>query len=198
MRMSERSLRRARNIAAAFAIAGIGVLVWGFAGIDGEASVNPVTVIVLTAGGITLIGGFVTAWAEQFQLREFRRTRRGENVVARWRVDRRLWQQLDVLDLALAKDSATPPNKLAKPADVPPEGVEVIVGLEMLAVGDDVHFHYQRRVHVTLLPGPPMCLQFIQRGSDDGEWETCVRFPVGTNAQDDAARVLNHFNADAN
>ncbi len=45
MRMRERSLRRARNIAAAFAVAGIGVLVWGFGGIDERAPVNPVTVI---------------------------------------------------------------------------------------------------------------------------------------------------------
>ena len=196
---------RARTIALAFTAGGIvaAIAPW----------VLPAAVAGDTARGVLFVSGVMAllfgGWAAYFRHRDVRALEgltRGEEIIARWRVDPVTWR-------AFVKDVGKlgPLYETVSPGDsVPDGGIEVIVGENAVQVGDGIVAlprHSTPEVtgaalHTSEVSWRPSFVELglYYPGGGSGASgvpragvRTVLRFPVAPDALADAQRVVAHY-----
>lgn len=150
---------------------------------------------------VAIVGGAIGAGVSRSRLRLRTRLAGGEDVVARWRVDRDTWERFLALDSALQASGGFPPNELSTPEHVAAQGVEIIVGRGAVVVGDAVHVVPERgtpEVLSAVLDESRLRLSFLElrllhAGGDGPDVHTLLRFPVADGALGAARRAAAHF-----
>lgn len=131
---------------------------------------------------------------------QFERLARGEDVIARWRVDAASWQAFVQNEERLDQQPDRRPNLLSYRLLPTGNGIEVIFGKNAVIVGGE--FHVLRKCGFAnlygphWLPGSPSCLQFDLTAFVTGNTHAMrwvLRLPVTAGAEDQAARVIAHF-----
>ena len=150
-----------------------------------------------------------TALFRHFDARAKEALARGEDIIARWRVDAAAWRDFVAADREWNKQSGFMPNELMPSEEVPAEGVEVIVGKTAVQIGESVHRLPRRGTpeitDAALHDGRPTVieLQLYYPGGGHGasgvphpSRRTALRFPVGMGAWKEAGTVVAHFRGD--
>lgn len=180
------------GIALAAALAGAAALAWSFVDDAPPAARN--------LGAIALVLGILAALNYFYAQSLVRRIRRGENVIARWRVSPSTLARFEQAERARKRGK----NNWGGWRKQRPDGLEVIFAKEAVVVGD-TYFTLRKRgmsrvTHV-----------HIERGAVDHIWFAMtltvgagpqtpttrhrghLRIPVADNAAVEAARVVAHF-----
>lgn len=165
--------------------AGTGLTLQAVLGISGIL-VAPVALV------FTLIKA-VDAW-------QMRGLLQGQGIIARWRVDAGSWRAFVQNEERLDQQPDRRSNLLSYRELPVGNGVEVIVGKSALLVGGEFHV-LRKRGFANLygphwLPGSPSCIQFdltafVTGGTHAMRW--VLRVPVAVGAEDQARRVIAHY-----
>ncbi len=138
-----RNPRRWRNVSVVFLISGAVAAPAAF--LLPDAAANDVARMLLFLYGVMAIFfGGTSAWLRHLELRAKRAFARGEDVLARWRVDADEWRAF--LENGLVADSRQPflPNEYFPLRTPPAEGVEIIVGNEAVQIEESIHIFPRR------------------------------------------------------
>jgi len=195
-----RNPRRFRNIAIFVTLLGLAMLPQPFLiADDGGSEILQDGLFI--AGLTCAILGAPAALVGHTILRGQERLRRGEGVLARWRVDPVRWRRFMASEAAGGGSAAGLRNDLSLRREAPSEGIEVVIGRDAVQV--DGEFHRTRPggapglVGLYRLPGPPPALEFHlyypPTGRGGGSREAALRFPVGLAAEAEAERVIQHY-----
>ncbi len=153
-----------------------------------------------------MFGGFLALFQHQY-VRAKQALARGEDIIARWRVEADDWQRFLASDPQWSSHANGRLNEFSPSEAAEPNGVEVIVGKVGVQIGDSVHRLPLRstpeiteaRLHdgtppviELLLYHPPYATRFGMRPPQ----YTALRFPVGQGALADARQVVAHFRGD--
>lgn len=138
---------------------------------------------------------------------------RGEDVIARWRLSPEQWRAFLALDGRAPDSGPGPANELTPRDDIPPDGVEVIVGRDAVLVDGSIHRIPQHGAPEVLSAelrdndgvGAPATIELRLKypgvgasssGAPRGPTYTRLCFPLPGPAWRDARRVVAHFNRD--
>ena len=185
----------------AVAIAGAAAMAAGLIG--GEAWFSRDLVIgLMTFGFFALMVGVIFGLTLHGRLRVYAKLRRGEDVLATWRVDPDSWEAFAKQEREW-RDGGFVPNELAFPAKVPAAGVEVIVGRGAVLVGDSLHVvpeHGSPEVLSATLDDSRLRNVFVAlellhhpTRAGDAPTRTSLRFPVADGSLAAARAVTAHF-----
>jgi hypothetical protein len=128
-------------------------------------------------------------------VRRYERLRRGEGVLVRWRVDPARWRIFQEMAATLTQAPGALPNGLTLPAEVPPDGIEVLVSGEALLLGP--HFEVLEKNAVARLSGPVL---EIEQRVPINRYQTrraVYRLPAPAGAEADVARLAQCFTSQA-
>jgi hypothetical protein len=202
-----RNLIRWRNVGVAFFASGILSTLAGFA-LPEDAAGNEVRGALVAYGLTALLFGGGTAVFRHLDARAKDALARGEDVIARWRVEAVSWRAFVAHDQMLDQDSDAPKNELSIRGSVPDDGIDVIVGRSAIQVADSIHALPPRGTpevtHAafnTSRSGPSYVeLQLYYPGGGQGAagvprgpTRTVLRFPVATGFEPAAEAVVAHF-----
>lgn len=194
-----RNPRRVRNIALVACLAGAAATTAAFTIPD--AGPGFTLQAALGIGGLTSgVLGFVVALFTQIDARRKARLMRGDDVIARWRVDPARWHAFVHLNEKLDTERGALRNHLSIRRNAPAAGIEVIVAKAALQVDGDFHaLSFNGNPAITSLtrqPGPPPYLEFrlSYTGADySASLDWALRFPIAAGSESDAARVQSHY-----
>ena len=194
---------------------GLGFAVSGFAAMGAHFLLPAETVHNTLAGAIlalfwptALLFGGGSAIFNHSKLRAQGALLRGEGIIARWRVDPATWRAFIELNDRLHLATDNPGNELSIRSEVPPEGIEVIVGETAVRIDQSIHLLPRRGTpeitHAALEVGRPLLvyveLRLYYPGGGHGAsgvprapLRTVLRFPVAAGARHDAERVVAQF-----
>lgn len=202
-----RNPERWRKIALAFFISGCGAAPAAFL-LPGISPDSWMRGFLFLYGLMAIIFGGGTALFRHFDVRAKKALARGEDVIARWRVEPDAWNDFIALDRHWNEGHDFVPNELSQPLSVSVEGVEVIVGRSAIQIDQSVHRLTGGAPEVTsadlhdLRPGV-IELQLYYPGGGQGAsgvprppTRTELRFPVGKGAWREAAMVVAHYRGD--
>lgn len=159
-------------------------------------------------GSSAILFGGGTALFRHFDARAKEALARGDDIIARWRVEPAAWQEFVGLDRQWNEARATLPNELAMPKAIPENGVEVIVGKSAVQIGESIHRLTSGMPEVTaatLIESQPAVidLQLYYPGGGHGASgvphsarRAALRFPVGRGAWKEAGVVVAHYRGD--
>lgn len=192
--------RRWRNIAAVLAAAGIAALLAGIFAPDASIS-EDARIGAVVAGGVLSLLCAIWAVVKHREVRQRERLARGEDVIARWRVDPDTWQRFADLDATLREEQDAVAEH--EPPGAAPSGVEVVVGRDAVQVGDALHRvpeHGNPEVQWARLDDGRLRLAFVELSLlhhparvGDPPTQTLLRFPVADGSLAAARAVVAHF-----
>lgn len=181
------------GIALAAALAGAAALAWSFVG--------DAPVAARTLGAMALALGTLAALNYVYAQSLMRRVRRGEDLVARWRVSPSTLARFEQAERARKRGK----NNWGGWRKHRPQGLEVIFAREAVVVGDTyftlrkggisrvTHVHIERGAvdHIQLA----MTLTVVGAGTQarTARYRGHLRIPVADDAAVEAARVVAHF-----
>jgi len=181
------------GIALAAALAGAAALAWSFA--DGAPPA------ARTPGAMALVLGTLAALNYVYAQSLMTRIRRGENLVARWRVSPSILARFEQAERARKRGK----NNWGGWRKQRPQGLEVIFARDAVVVGD-TYFTLRkggmsRVTHVHIERGAVDHIQFAMTLTIAGagaqghtaRYRGHLRIPVADNAAVEAARVVAHF-----
>jgi hypothetical protein len=161
------------------------------------AEVDPISVVLGTAGLIAVFMGVPNAIAANLHVRRAEGLRRGRKVVARWSVSPAAWARFVKLDGEDTREGRLWPNQLAASPEPASKAVEVIVGENAILVGDDSHLLFDggRGARVEVIPGDPLRLNVITVVDEPvgPETEASYRLPVGVGCSAEVGAVRAYF-----
>jgi hypothetical protein len=195
---------RARTIALRFVgLGAISLAAWFWVGTEHVG----VRVALFVFGTMALAFGGLFALFGHQDARAKEALARGEDIIARWRVEADDWQRFVASDPQWSSHAQGRPNEFRPSEAVESNGVELIVGKAAVQIGESIHRVSLRsipeiteaRLHdgtppiiELLLYYPPYATRFGMRPPR----YTALRFPVGRGAVADARRVVAHFRGD--
>jgi len=159
-------------------------------------------------GLMAIIFGGGTALFRHFDVRAKEALARGEDVIARWRVEPDAWNDFVALDRRWNEGRDFVPNELSEPVSAPAEGVEVIVGRTAIQIDQSVHRFTGGAPEVTsaqlhdFRPGVIELKLYYPGGGHGasgvprGPTRTALRFPVGRGAWREAGMAVAHYRGD--
>ena len=166
-----------------------------------------VRVALLTIGPVGVsFGGLLALFGHQ-NVRAKQALARGEDIIARWRVEADDWQRFVAQDPQWSSHANGRLNEL-NPSDLrAPDGIEVIVGKAAVQIGESFHRVPLRgtpeiteaRLHDESPPVIELLLYYPAYATRFGMRPpryTALRFPVGQAALTDARQVVAHFRGD--
>ncbi len=195
---------RSLLIAAVITAAGAASLAWGvttMAAIKGETEL---TAVAVALGLLAVIFGPLLMINFYWAVRIVRRMRRGEGVIARWTVTPETFERFREDERRRGETDG--PNDWSVPRRTPGEGVEVIFSEDGVLV-DETYFGLASAglAHVRAvetLADNPLALRFATAMTTT-QWRSsgselilipgALRIPVATGANEDLARVLEHY-----
>lgn len=157
-------------------------------------------------GVLAVLFGGLLAFFQHQNVRAKGALARGEDIIARWRVEAEDWKRWVAQDPQWSSHAQGRLNEFS-PSEAEPNGVEVIVGKGAVQIGESIHRLPLRstpeiteaRLHdgtppviELLLYYPPYATRF---GMSPARY-TALRFPVGRPALADARQVVAHFRGD--
>ena len=204
-----RNPQRSRNIALGFFASGWIAALAAFL-LPAATGNDVVRAALFIYGSSAILFGGGTALFRHFDARAKEALARGEEIIARWRVEANAWNEFVTSDRAVNQESGWLPNELSSPDQVPEDGVEVIVGKTAVQVGESIHRLPRRGTpeitHATFHDGSParIELRLYYPGGGHGasgvphsSRRTALRFPVGQGAWKEAGVVVAHFRGDS-
>lgn len=133
-----RNPRRWRTIALCALLLGVALLVAAFKLPQAWAGDGARAALFFMALFGVLYGPF-GAWSAHRAARAQASLQRGDDVLARWRVDAPTWRAFLDMETGLAGKPGVLPNELPTDEQAPAEGLEIVVGQEAIAIGNSVH-----------------------------------------------------------
>ncbi len=202
-----RNPQRSRKIALAFFVSGVLATAAPFLlpGLTSDSSARPWLFIY---GLSAIIFGGGTALFRHFDVRAKEALARGEDIIARWRVEPAAWTDFVAADREWNQGRDALFNELSLPGSVPDEGVEVIVGRNTVQIDQSIHRITGGVPEVTSatlhdLRPSVIELQLYYPGGGHGASgvprapsRSALRFPVGTGAWKEAGIVVAHYRGD--
>jgi hypothetical protein len=193
-----------RDVALAIAAGGLAAIV--AAARLPAVSEGPWHVALMVVGVTALPFGGVWALMAWVVARTEAALRRGDGVMARWRIDAAAWPGFHVLEKWMASAPNAWPNEFSLPEKAAKKGLEVIVGQEGVLIGDAVFRLPRRSVpEVTFAglrrePDTPVCVELClyypptpNRFGTSPARRTVLRFPVAPAAEHEAARLVTYY-----
>ena len=194
--------RRWRNIAAALAAAGLAAAVVGV--------VTPPAVLSVDGKIGAVVFGLLAAlmcgvWAsvKHAEVRTRDKLARGEDVIARWRVDADTWQRFVALETKLRArpDAPTPEFRIPETSD--PRDRDVVVGRGAVQVGDELYDTPERGTPEIVwahlnderlkLAFVELCLLFHPTQVGQSPEYRLLRFPIADGSLAAARTAVAHF-----
>lgn len=168
----------------------------------GEA-LQVVLIVAASTGLLIGICGTIMCWLYG---RTQAALRRGDGVMARWRVDPAAWPGFLSLEKWMAAPKDAWPNAFTLPKGAETKSLEVIVGQEGVLIGDDV-FRLPRRstpqvtgAGLRAEPGTPVCVELWlyfpptpNRFGTSPARRLVLRFPTSPTAEAEAARIVTYY-----
>ncbi len=200
---------RWRNIALGFTASGVaaGLALWLLPSTIGNGMQAVLVCYALTA---VLFGGVSAAFRHR-EVRAQRGLARGDEILARWHVDKWVWRDFLTLNAQLHEGPDALPNELDPPAEVPPEGIEITAGKSAINIGGSIHMvpvrgtpEIQRaELNESRIRPSYIELQLKYPGGGTGAsgiprkpTYTVLRFPVAPTALREARVAVAHYNGD--
>ena len=158
-------------------------------------------------GAVGVVFGGMLALFQHQNVRAKERLARGEDIIARWRVEAEDWQRFVATDPQWSSHANGRLNEFI-PSEAPePNGVEVIVGKAAVQIGDSIHRVPLRSTpeitEARLHDGTPPVIELLLYypayagpSTVNPARYTALRFPVGRGATADARQVVAHFRGD--
>ena len=159
-------------------------------------------------GSTAILFGGGTALFRHFDARAKEKLARGEDIIARWRVDATKWQQFVAADREWNQTRDALSNELSFPEKIPDDGIEVIVGKNAVQIDQSIHRLTSGMPEVTSailhdLHPAVIELQLYYPGGGHGAsgvpraaTRSALRFPVGAGAWKEAETVVAHYRGD--
>jgi hypothetical protein len=203
-----RDPRRWRNVALGFFVSGWVAAMAAFL-LPGPMPAGWVRMCLFVYGISAILFGGGTALFRHFDVRAKEALARGEDIIARWRVDPLAWREFVGTDYEWSQGRAALSNELSLPDTVPEEGIEVIVGKSAVQIGESIHRLTSGVPEVTTailhdLHPAVIELQLYYPGGGHGASgvprapsRSALRFPVGTAAWKEAASVIAHYRGES-
>ncbi|MEO6969320.1 MAG: hypothetical protein ABI217_00305 [Chthoniobacterales bacterium] len=107
--------------------------------LPGLAEGSWVRTALFNYGLSAIVFGGGTALFRHFDVRAKAALARGEDIIARWRVEPEAWREFVELDRGSSGETDGLPNELSLPEAVPENGVEVIAGKNAVQIGESIH-----------------------------------------------------------
>jgi hypothetical protein len=197
-----------RNFALAFFATGAVAAAIAFF-LPADSATDVVRRTLLIYGLMGLLFGSGGALFRQFDVRAKDALARGEDIIARWRIDASTWGEFVALNEQLSQRPGSPPNELLIRDSIPGDGVEVIVGKTAVQVDESIHTLPHR--------GTPEITQATLAASSEGlayiEFQlyypggtgpsgvpypprrTVLRFPVASGSLRDAESIVSYYDS---
>lgn len=203
-----RNPRRWRNIALGFFISGWLAALGAFL-LPAAAANDAVRGTLFIYGVIAILFGGGTALFRHLDARAKEALARGEDIIARWKIDPAIWHEFVAADRQRSPEPGALPYELDTPDEIPADGFEVIAAKSTVQIGDSIHRlprHGTPEVTDAVLHDghPPFIeLRLYYPGGGYGAsgvprppTRTALRFPVGRGAWKEAGVVVAHFRGD--
>jgi hypothetical protein len=207
-----RNPRRWRNLALAFLASAAVALALPWL-LPAEAAGDGLRGGLFLYGVMALLGGGYTFMSMHRDLRAKEALARGEDVIARWRLAPDEWRAFLAMNQQGLEADGAQPNELVPRDEIPPEGVEIIIGQEAVQVDGSIHRIPLRGNPEVLRAelrdndavGAPSTIELHLKYAGGGTTSsggprpptyTRLRFPLPGPAWRDARRVVAHFNRD--
>ena len=153
-----------------------------------------------------IFGGMLALFQHQY-VRAKEALARGENIIARWRVEADDWQRFVASDPQWTSHAQGRVNEFRPSEAAEPNGVEVIVGKVGVQIGESIHRLPLRstpeiteaRLHEGAPPVIELLLYYPAYATRSGMRPpryTALRFPVAPRALNEARQVVAHFRGD--
>ena len=179
-----------RNVALALAGSGVFICVFGWTRTQGTLSVD-MQIGYMVYAFFSIMFGLIFAIVLHLDANAQRALRRGQDLLARWRVDGPTWRQF--LDWY---ESVDHPKVDWPRGHIPKTGVEVLVGKRAFLVDGSIFrlCGADRVDRASISAGPPLCVDLQLRiAAKTTTWPRMV-LPLPQAALGRAQAVLDHFN----
>ncbi len=152
------------------------------------------------------VGGLLALFQHQ-DVRAKQALARGENIIARWRVEAEDWQRFVATDPQWSSHANGRWNEFVPSKNREPNGVEVIVGKAGVLIGESIHRLSPRSTpeitEARLHEGSPAIIELLlyhapyatRFGMSPARY-TALRFPVAPGALAEARQAVAHFGGD--
>ncbi len=132
-----RNPHRGRTIALwGLGLGALSLIAWLWLGAGDSGGVG---VALLFFGFAGVIFGGMVAFFQHQNVRATQALARGEDIIARWRVEAEDWQRFVAQDPQWSSHAQGRLNEFSPSETVEPDGVEVIVGKAGVQIGDSIH-----------------------------------------------------------
>ncbi len=179
-------------------------LTWLWVGAGHSTGVRAALIFVGAVG--VVFGGWIALFGHQ-DVRAKQALARGEDIIARWRVETEDWQRFVASDPLWSSHANGRLNEFIPSGAAEPNGVEVIVGKAAVQIGESIHRVPLRstpeiteaRLHDGTPPVIELLLYYPAYATRFGMRPpryTALRFPVGQGALSNAWQVVAHFRGD--
>ena len=158
-------------------------------------------------GAAGVIFGGMLAFFQHQNVRAKQALARGEEIIARWRVEADDWERFVAQDPHWSSHANGRPNEFTPSEGAEANGVEVIVGKAAVQIGESIHRVPLRSTpeitEARLHDGTPPVIELLLYypayagpSAVNPPRYTALRFPVGQRALADARQVVAHFRGD--
>lgn len=201
-----RNPHRARNVALAFFVSGLVATPAAYL-LPALAANDTAQAVLLSYGLMAIIFGGGTALFRHFDARAKESLARGEDVIARWRVDSDTWRAFIAHNTLLSREPDALYNELAIRDEVPACGIEVIASKTAIEIDGSIHALRLGTPEVTHaeLNTSRVRPSFIEMqlyypggghgasGVPQAPSRAVLRFPVAPESLSDAQKVVAHY-----
>ena len=164
--------------------------------ITGKKPPGNVEVILGVLGlKVAIVGAVLAIVFHVGVVRRYDRLGRGEGVLARWRIDGPRWRVFKEAIANLAQKPQASLNELKLPAEIPKDGIEVIISDDAFCLGPE--FEPLEKSAVVRLVGPVLEIQQRVQVSRSSTRLVTYHLPAPENAEADVARVAGRFTTQA-
>jgi len=153
-------------------------------------------VILGVLGFMLAVVGAVLAMVYHARVvRRYERLRRGDGVLVRWRIGGARWRVFNDAATMLAQTAGTLPNELMVPAEIPAEGIEVVISHDAFCLGSE--FELLEKNAIVRLIGPVLQIEQTVPVNRFQTRRAAYRLPAPENAEADVARLTQRFTVQA-
>lgn len=202
-----RNPRRWRNITLALIVSGVIAVLAAFL-LPAAAANDTVRSLLFLYGAMMTFFGGSSAYVRHVEWRAKQALARGEDILARWRVDADTWRAFIEHANQPGEHTRNNRNEYSAPRHVPIDGVEIIVGRAAVQIEESIHPLPRQGTpeitHAELLPGQggPDCIVlrlYYPRGGHGASGlprpaiRTRLCFPIAPDARKEAEAVVAYY-----
>ncbi len=158
------------------------------------------TILAIPSLTVAVLSLFTAVWTLSYAI-GYARLIRGGKVIARWHLTPAEWDRFRAFDVIRAAQHLSLRNDLRIAKQIPANGVDVIVGHNVLVVDNSFHRIHRvfggRQLNWLNAPVDPECLEFPKAYARryGGALQLTLRVPVPASARAEGVRVFQHYQA---